>query len=408
MQVAHAQVALLCMCYISAVIKYWPLSDAESAFHAPFNQQTGIALSKSLPLLHYAFSHGFRHLECLGSGNGAVIDGMITLRLDIERHPVEWQRICELAILRLPYSSTSRGRHLQSSTDIAQHDYVICILMFLLPEPFLRAFLRRAPFKALNGTSPLIYAACFGKIEHARTILSCGVSHVNGTGLDVKSPHQILPLEVAFYKEDHSLFDLFLLDWRATVPPRLFSSVFHGRYLERAPCIATKLLQCDEFTEWVADCQCKQSLLQVLDYDWSLIGEQEAVAILRRLVQVGCDFSALDSLEPMLRVTFSAASQRSLALLLYLCSLDVPLPYRVLFIEGVEKGTALVRDLALQGVDVHAIMTHGDNALHRVFGECKHGSSCWSLDCKLCSVFIRAMGPQVSQKFINQYIRFIS
>jgi hypothetical protein len=397
MKVAHTEVALLCMCYISAVIKCWPLSDTETALQVP--QQTGIGLSKPLPLLQYAFRHGFRHLECLGYGNSAVIDGMIALRLDIEWHPVEWQRICELAILRLPYPSlTSLG---------AQHDYIVCILIFLLPEPFLRAFLRRAPFKALDGTSPLIYAAFFGKIEHARTLLSHGVSHVNGTGLDVESRLQVLPLEVAFFQRHHLLFDLFLLEWRATVPPRLFSSVFNGRYLERAPRLATKLLQCDEFPEWVADGQHKQSLLHVLDYDWSSIMrsvEQETITMLRRLVQVGCDFSRPDLLEPVLRVTLSAASQRSLAVSRYLCSLDVPMPSRALFVEGI----TLVRELTLQGLDVNAIMTRGDIALHRAFGECKHGSSCWALDCNLCSVFIQAMGLQVSQKFINQYIRFIS
>ena len=335
-QVAHAQVALLCMCYITAVIKSWPLYGTETAFHPPFNQQTGIVLSKLLPLLHYAIRDGFRHLECLGSGNGAIMDGMIALRSDIQQHPVEWQRICELAILCLPYPS--------STSLVAQHDYVICILIFFLPEPFLRAFLHRAPFKALDGTSPLIYAAYSDKIEHARTLLSCGASHVNCTGLDIeRRPRQVLPLEVAFYRQHCSLFDLFVSDWRVTVPLQLFSSVFHGRYLERAPRTAARLLQCDEFAEWVTDEQHKQSLRKVLDYDWGLIGEQETVAILRRLVQVGCDFSRPDLLEPVLRVTLSVASQRSLAVLLYLCSLDVPMPSRVLLIEGI----TLVRELAL-------------------------------------------------------------
>ena len=394
MKAAHARVALLCMCYIAAVIKYWPLFDTKMA------QKTSIALSESLPLLQYTFRHGFRHLEYLEAGNSTIIDGMIALRLDIERHPVEWQRICELAILRLPFPSfTSLG---------AQHDYVLCILIFLLPEPFLRGFLRRAPFKALDGTSPLIYAAYFGKIEHARTLLSCGVSHVNGTGLDVLRSRQVLPLEVAFFQRHHSLCELFLLDWKATVPLRLFSLVLNGRYLESDPRIATKLLQCDEFAEWVADGQNKQSLLRALDYGWGSImrwsAGQEAVTILRRVVQVGCDFSRPDFLEPALRVTLSAAFQRSLPVLLYLCFLDVPMPSRALLIEGI----TLVQELTLQGIDVNAIMTHGDIALHRAFGGCKHGSSCWALDCNLCSAFIRAMGPQVSQKFINQYVTFIS
>ena len=78
MKVAHAQVALLCMCYIAAMIKYWPLFDTKMA------QKTSIALSESLPLLQYTFRHGFRHLEYLEAGNSTIIDGMIALRLDIE------------------------------------------------------------------------------------------------------------------------------------------------------------------------------------------------------------------------------------------------------------------------------------------------------------------------------------
>ena len=440
MQVAHAQVALLCMCYIAAVIEYWSPSDTKMVEMANYLPQFGTTTRTSykrgllralpysfrkseipgsptptafsdrktgigsLPLLHYAFRHGFRHLECLESASRAIIDGMIALRSDIRQHPVEWQRICELAILRLPSPSWI--------LPAAQHDYIICILIFLLPEPFLRAFLRRAPFKAMDGTNPLIYATYSDKIEHARTLLSCGVSHVNCTGLDVQRPRQVLPLEVAFYQQHYLLFDLFLSDWRVTVPLRLYSSAFNDRYFERPSRIRiatlAKFLQCDEFAEWEADGQHKQSLLRVLDYDCCQIVEsveQEAITmLLRRLVQVGCDFSRPDSLESMLRVTLNAMSRRRLVVLLYLCSLDVPMPSRVLFIGG----TTLVRELALQGLDVNAIMTHGDIALHRAFGECKHGSSCWALDCDLCSVFIRAMGPQVSQKFIHQYIRFIS
>ena len=436
MQVAHVQVALRCMCYIAAVIKYWPLSDTKMAEKANYPMKVPLfstttrtsykrrlltqlpalirkgeipeppAPVESLPLLHYAFRHGFRHIECLESGDSAIIDGMIALRSDIQQHPVEWRRICKLAALRLPYPS---WRSLA-----AQHDYIICILIFLLPEPFLRAFLHRGPFKAMDGTSPLVYAAYFGKIEHARTLLSHGVSHVNGTGLDVGTPHQVLPLEVAFYQQHDSLFALFLSDWKITVPLRLFSSVSNSLPYERATRIATlaKFLQCDEFVEWVVNGQHKQSLLRVVDYDCCGIMEsveQEAVTmLLRRLVQVGCHLSRPDSLESMLRVSLSAISQQPLVVLLYLCSLHVPLPPRVLFIEGIKKGITLVQELALQGLDVNAIMTHGDIALQRAFGDCRHGSSCWALDCTLCSVFIRAMGPQVSQTPMNQYIRFIS
>ncbi|KAI9568266.1 hypothetical protein HD554DRAFT_791948 [Boletus coccyginus] len=181
MQEAHVQVALLCMCYVTSLIKYWPLMDTETALQIPSDQKTD---NESLPLRHYTFRHGFRHLACLESPNGAVMDGMIALRLDIERYPVQWRLIMmwELATSDLPPPGCP------SSELHSQHDFIIYILISSLPESFLRAFLRRAPFKVFGGTSPLIYATYFGKFEHARTLLSCGVSHVNGTGLDVRSP----------------------------------------------------------------------------------------------------------------------------------------------------------------------------------------------------------------------------
>lgn len=380
------------MCYIAAVIKYWTLSETETAPQVPSDQKADISLSKPHPLLRYAFSHGFRRIQCLESVNGVVINGMITLRLDIKRHPVEWHHMCKLTTLSLPYPPISLA---------AQHDFILCVIISSLPEPFLRAFLRRAPFKALDGTNPLIYAAYFDKIDHARTLLSCGVSHVNRTGLEVERPCQALPLEVAFHYRNHSLFDLFLLHWGATVPPRLFSSVFHDHYLTYNPRDATMLLQCDEFAEWVADGQCGQSLLHALDRDWYTImwsaSEKTVLTVLQRLTQVGCDFSNPDSLESVLPIIFTAASQGSLAVMLCLYSLDVPIPSRMLFIGG----TTFIQELILRGLDVNAIVAHGDRTLHRAFGGCKRGSSCWAPDCNLCSIFLRIIVPQleVSQSF---------
>ena len=389
MQEAHAQVALLCMCYVASLIKRRPLTDTETALQIPSDQKTD---NESLPLHLYTFSHGFRHLACLESANGAVMDGMIALRLDIEQYPFEWRRIMmwELATLDLPSGCPPPELH-------SQHDFIIYILIFSLPDSFLRAFLRRAPFKAFDGTSPLIYATYSGKFEHAKTLLSCGVSDVNRTGLDVRSPRQVLPLEVAFHLGNHSLFDLFLLDWRAAVPPRLFSSVFDEwhPHLKRH-LIVTKLLQCDEFAEWVAAGQHGQSLLRALDYIWSLIvqsvSEQDVLTVLRRLAQVSCNFSIPNSLESVLRVTLIAASHSFFAVLLYLCSLDVPIPSRALFFWR----TTPVQELTLRGLDVNAVVAHGDIALHHALGKCKHGSSCWAPDCNLCSVFLRVIGPQVS------------
>lgn len=375
------------------MIKHRALSKNETTLEVPSNQHTDIVplLSKSHPLLRYAFNHGFHHIQFLEPRNRAVIDGMISLRSDIERHPVEWRLISKLATLSPPYPS--------KLPPAAQHDFIICVLISSLPESFLRAFLRQARFKAFDGTSPLIYATYFHKIEHARTILSRRVSQVNTSGLDVECPCQVLPLEAALHYQHHDLFDLFLLDWGATIPPRLFFSVFYKGYLCYNPRDATILLQCDEFAEWVVDGHHGQSLLHALGNTGGLLRlakstpEKVVVTLLRRLSQAVPNFFGPGSLEFVLGIILDAESRKSFSVLQHLCSLDVPIPSRALSIGRTE----LIQTLTRHGHDVNAIMTRGNVALYHALGECKHGSSCWTSDCNSCSPFLRAINPDVSQ-----------
>ncbi|KAG9314893.1 hypothetical protein JVU11DRAFT_3995 [Chiua virens] len=327
------------------------------------------------PMLDYVFLHGFYHIVHLKTVDALVLDDMTRLRLDIQQHPAEWAQILKLvALLCLPCLPFSLPRNPSSSIRwlspiyqclYPEHDFIIYILISLLPEPCLRAFLHRSPFEAFNGTSPLVYATYLGKIEHARTLLSWGIN-VRRAGLDVESPYQVLPLEVAFYRGHHSLFDLFLAHWRAPVPSRLLSTVFGSQRRNYDPCMVVKLLRCDEFMEWVAKGQHQQRLLSALnDREMSRLSDQVLINTLSRLIQIGCDFSTPDFLQSALRATLHAIRQRRQ-----------------------ENGRAMVEGLISLGLDVGAIAAEGDLAIERIFGKCKRGASCWIADCPPCSAFL--------------------
>lgn len=381
------QVLRLCMAYISALLTHQPFSGAHGT---PFQSHL---------LLDYIFFHGFDHLKHVQSTNVGVLDDMIALRSDMQQHPDQWA--CILKQTHLPRSLSwhpdqwaciPKQTHLPWNLSwlTPKHDFIIYLLITSLPESSLCAFLRRSPFKAFEGTNPLIYATHFGSIEHAKALISRGISDVNSTGLDVGSSCQLCPLEVAFYRGHRPLFDMFLSHWMATVPPQLFSVIFDG-LCSTSPYIVAKLLQCDEFAEWAAKDRHNKSLLRVFETNQYQMysTEQDLLSMLRRLVQVGCDLSAPDSLQPVLRIIWNAVSNRYTAVLLYLWSQDVPIPTRALLSQGI----TLVQELASQGLDVDAIMTNSDLAFQRALGQCKHGFSCWTTDCDLCSIFLRLLAP---------------
>jgi hypothetical protein len=253
------------------------------------------------PLLEYVFFHGFDHIKHLGSVS-AVLDDIVALRFHIQRHPVEWAYIqSKLACFK---------HHPFLSLLGPKHDFIVYFLIASLPAPVLLEFLLHAPFKAFEGTSPLIYATYLGKFEHAETLLSQGIN-VGSVGLDVKSLRQVFPLEAAVHYHRRSLFDLFLMQWMASVPLRLISAIFDLKspgYWDTY--MTVKLVRCNEFPEWVLEFEGKhQQLLPHLFYQncnqWT---EQELLAVLRRFLQVGCNLSAPESLKPVLKVTSLAVS----------------------------------------------------------------------------------------------------
>ncbi|KAG9314842.1 hypothetical protein JVU11DRAFT_3938 [Chiua virens] len=385
LQVAQVEVLRLCMGYIAALIRHPQLSDVVNIQCT--DKQRRIPTPDPFPLLNYVLLHGFDHLKHLGSVIPPILDDVVTLRLDIHEHPTEWAQVCKLV-----RSSISSFKWLSP-----EHDFVIYVVISLLPAPSLHTFLCRASFKAFDQTSPLVYATHLGKIEQARTLLSWGIK-VHRAGWDVGSARKLLPLEVAFYGRHHSLFELFLKHWRAPIPSRLFSALFGAQeWWGCYPSMILQILKCDEFAEWAIEGQYQKILLSPSNLSNILIyGEEDIIAILQRFLQVGCDLSLPESLSSTLQVTWDAVSKFRPRLLEFLYSQNVPIPSRV-FSGGVlletrmrslgfirilklerrrrsmKKLTRLVQKLVSHGHDLGTIVTNGDLEFKRV----------------LCSIFLK-------------------
>lgn len=373
---AHKQVFQLCMCYLVASLDH-PFDDDETP--------------QSRPLLDYIFSCGFDHLVHLDPMDDAVLDSMTTLQSAIQKHPLEWTHMCRLASLYHPYESWITP----------EHDFIICALISMFPESFLRAFLRRAPRKAKYGSNPLVHTVHFDKVDHARTLLSYGVD-VNRVGWDIDGLRRDfkVPLEVALRRENGVLVDLFLKEGSAAVSRKVYSTIFDGHHCDYPPHFVSSLLQADEFVEWEMEVRDTGSLLRALNQDRfkrHQVTEKDLLDMIRRVVQTGHGISSLDSLEQILLIVASVASRGHHSLLEYLFSIDAPMPSGILFAEETKP---LVHHLTLQGVNIKAVAAKGDNTLHQVLGRCTGGSCCWVLDCDLCSAFrpalLTALGQEVS------------
>ncbi|KAF8557457.1 hypothetical protein OG21DRAFT_1520519 [Imleria badia] len=363
LQKAHKQVFQLCMYYLV------------TSLDQPFDDDVTL---QSRPLLDYIFSYGFDHLMHLDPMDDAILDSMTTLQATIQKHPSEWTHMCRLASLYHPYKSWITP----------EHDFIICVLISIFPESFLRAFLHRAPRKAKYGSNPLVHTVHFDKVDHARTLLSYGVD-VNSVGWDIDGLRRDLkvPLEVALRRENSVLVDLLLKEGNAAISRKVYSTIFDGHHCDYLPHFVSSLLQADEFVEWAMEVHDSGFLLRALHqnrYRKHQVTEKEVLDMIRRVVQTGHDISPLDSSEQILLTVSSTSSGGHLSLLKYLFSINAPIPSGILFAEETKP---LVHSLTLQGIDVKAVAAKGDTTLHQVLGRCTGGSRCWVLDCNLCSAF---------------------
>ncbi|KAG6374511.1 hypothetical protein JVT61DRAFT_4555 [Boletus reticuloceps] len=296
---------------------------------------------------------------------------MIALRSEILKHPLEWTHMSRFASLYHPYKSWITP----------DHDFILCVLISKFPEPFLHAFLHRAPRKAKYSSNPLVHTVQLDKVDHARTLLLYGVD-VNSVGWDIEDSEGLrrslkLPLEAALQRENSVLLDLFLKEGSAMVSRKVYSTIFDGQHCDYPPQFVSSLLQADDFVEWAAEVH-DTRLLRALNrdrYRQRQVTEEDLLVMIRRLVQIERSTSPLGSSEHILLIVALAASGGHLTLLEYLFSINAPMPSGIFFTE---KTAPFVHNLALQGLNVRAVAAKGDTTLHQVLGRCTGDSRCWT------------------------------
>ena len=388
LQEAHKQVFQLCMCYLS--VSLGPRSDNDWTLRSTDQGTVTFDLIPSRPLLDYVLSCSFDHLTHLEPTDDAILDSMVAVQSEIQKHPLEWKCMCGLAALYQPYKSWITP----------EHDFVICVLISMFPEPFLRAFLSRNLPTTKYNSNPLVHTVQFNKVEHARTLLSRGVD-VDSSGCDVfwNAGERAVPLVAALDRGNEVLVDLFLKEGSAAIPRQVYSTIFGEYHCEYAPHLVSSLLQADEFVEWAAEVQDAGILLRPLNiwrYPWNggqTSEEDLLVAMGRRLVQIGLDMSS----ENFLLMLVFAVSREHLSLLEYLFCINAPIPSGILVAE---ETAPLIRDLTLRGIDMKAVTAKGDAVLHQVLGRCSGSLHCWVLDCSQCSesryTLLTTLGREVS------------
>lgn len=359
---AHTQLALLSMCYIAVYLRQSQRSGVHEELPQGYSSMThtdnsdtlshpirlrrpSLSSSDSYPLLAYVQSYGFQHLEHVGHGDKEILRSIDTFQSVVRRHPSEWERLRRRSSAPWP-----------RLTD----DLVLYILTAFAPAPLLCSYIGRAWLKPKDGTNPLICAAAFRKIEHARILLSRGVS-LNQRGLDTgPDHHRVLPLEVAVRRMNYCMVDLFLKEG-SPVPHALFEGAVRElpRFSAR---IVSRLLQTDEFVEWAAIAWNERRFQCLLDPTQFLGGytsEEDLETNERRLVQIGRNPSSWFD-ETSLRHAVLVGHVYTVKRML---SLNIPLPPDIIL--NVPNSEMMSFLLSL-GCDVHVVSPNGDTPLHLV------------------------------------------
>ena len=281
---AHLQLARLCMCYISVLLKRSQGSDSSSnssEYRIPIHTMSNRLLDY---VLEDALDH-FRYI--IWSQTGSVLHDIKVLAEDIERHSVVWNDMC-LGTIRVADSTTP-------SWPVSSHDLPLYILVAFAPDSLLRTYLPRPVLEPKKGTNPLVYTAYFNKHEQARTLLSRGAK-LNCRGLETDGSLQALPIEVAVRHGHHSMVTFFVVEG-STVSPQIFTNLLSHHYGSISPPIKRILLQTDDFAEAVNDASYDPGL-QLLDFFKGLLIEdihgQDLIFILRRMIQVSRDLFRSD------------------------------------------------------------------------------------------------------------------
>ena len=367
-QAAHTQVALLCMCCIGIYLeqslrsggyeappqsthrsRIW-VGDSDIAARPITHDVSLLPSSQFHSLDEYVLIWGFSHLAHVNPRNRAILHAIKTLHSNAQQHPSEWDQLC---------------RRSRDKWPTLKHDFVLLILIAFAHAPLLRLFIGRTQLKWKDGTNPLIYAASFGRVEHARILLSSGIS-LNRRGWDVNLHRQLLPLEAAIQKRDFPMVNLFLTEG-SPVPHELFMSALQ-RYCYIPARIVSRLLQTDEFVEWAADAWDKGLLLRALDPTrYPAVrafptSEQDMDIIQRRFVQLGCDPSTHFD-ETFLRHAVSAGHFSTVQRML---SRNTSFPPDIILdaSRSATSNTEMMHLCLNKGSDIHSISSTEDTPLH--------------------------------------------
>ena len=293
------------MAYISFCLEEMK-ECGERSTNAAWERDLALTLSyTSRPLLKYVLSHGFSHLTHLGSGNAGVFEDMESLQVMIFRHAWEWDRMCKLVPSirsEIPWPSS-------------EHDFTMYTLIAFAPDALFRAFLDRSALTPREGTNPLVYAAHFGKADHARALILRGAS-VNHFGLvvnqlaadnmdvdgsdandpgsdsvaDFPDERKAMPIQVAVNRWHAEMLDV-LLAHGSTIPDELLNRVLRVKPHQFPLYIIRRLLQTADFVKWTSAPWDNRRLLEAVmgheeDYEQLNDGDDLILAA-KALVQAG-------------------------------------------------------------------------------------------------------------------------
>lgn len=325
--------------------------------HAAVHLRSSLLPPDSHPLLEYVQLCGFHHLDRANLGSRVLLHAIETLQLDVRQYPPDWERLCERTHSSYPLWPTPK------------HDLVLYILVAFAPEPLLRSYIGRSKLKLKDGTNPLIYAAHFYKVEHARTLLSSGVS-LNRTGWSVSpDPYQVLPLKVAVDCANHLVVELFLMEG-SPVPHELFATVLEKQSRGFSAPIVLKLLQTDQFVEWAAHIRDEGPLFRALDPTRyprcppKSLSDQDIEVFQQRLVQIGYDPSTHFD-ETSLRHAVSAGHLSTVKRML---ASNIPVPPDIILDASHSRSSnsSMIRLFLGRRCDVDVVSPTEDTALHFV------------------------------------------
>ena len=344
---AHAEVAKMCMRYISVFLK-------QGLF------RSHVTRLESFPMLSYVLSSGFNHIAHVDPESIPVLETLQSLGSDVRHHPSHWDCLWELREedLRWPYPLWPSSRH----------DFELYILIAYSSPALLQSFLSSCRLlKPRFGTNPLVYAADLRKTGHAIVLLAYGAD-VNMGGLAIDDSHRALPLEVSIDRGEDVLVGE-LLKRGCLVTSELLATTVCLPWCSTR--VLAKLMQTDEFVEWayeIGDEKLYRGVFNTArpDAGDSRKTDEDHVVLARRLRQIGQDLSADSPFGAELIKQAVHAAHTSM--LEFLLPWDQPPPSRLLLAVSTgetPETVSVVRFLLDKGVDVQAVSDRRrDTALH--------------------------------------------